>query len=98
MQILAIETAIHGVNDAQFAPLLQLEASKVWELYQEGVLRQFYYRQDRHDAIFILECSSLDMASKILATLPFVKAGLIAFDLIPLAPFPVFAELFTTKP
>ncbi len=94
MQILAIETSVDGVSDDQFGPLLKHEAKRVWELYQEGVLRQFYYRMGRNDAVFILECETVKDASDAIATLPFVRAGLIAFDFIPLAPFPVFAELF----
>jgi len=41
-----------------------------------------------------LECDSSDEAASILATLPYVREGLIAFDLIPLKAYPGFARLF----
>jgi hypothetical protein len=48
-------------------------------------------------AVLVLECASTDEASKILAQLPFVREGLIAFDLIPLKAYPGFARLFNEK-
>jgi hypothetical protein len=41
-----------------------------------------------------LECRDATEANDILDSLPLVKAGLIAFDLIPLVPYPGFARLF----
>ncbi len=94
MKILAIERELSGATPEAFQRLGRQEAAKAWELYQAGVLRELYFRQDRPGAVLVLECTGLAAAEAALATLPMVQAGLIAFDLIPLAPYPGFARLF----
>jgi hypothetical protein len=93
-KMIALEKELPGVTADQFAPLLKDEARKVWQLYQEGVIREIYFRQDEHSAVIILECESVSQAELILQSLPLVKAGLIRFELIPLVPYPGFARLF----
>ena len=95
MKILAIEKEIPGVADDAFGPLLNAEAMRAWELYQSGTIREMYFRADREEAVLVLECNTIREAQKRLATLPLVKAGLIAFDLIPLRAYPGFERLFT---
>jgi muconolactone delta-isomerase len=77
-----------------FQPHLQAEAARVWELQQAGVLREIYFRQDRPDAVLILECADVAEAQRVLGTLPLVQAGLIAFEVISLKPYPGLARLF----
>jgi muconolactone delta-isomerase len=97
MKILALETEIPGVSGEAFRPHLKAEAARVWELYQAGVLREMYFRQDRHSAVLLLECADVAEAHATLETLPLVKEGLIAFEVIPLAPYPGFARLFAQE-
>jgi muconolactone delta-isomerase len=97
MKILAIEREIKGVGETQFQLFLKNEAQRVWELYQDGIIREIYFRDDRSEAILILECQNVDEATKILSTLPLVKEGLIEFDLIPLKPYPGFSRLFASE-
>lgn len=95
MKILALENEIPGVAPAAFTPeLLKAEAARVWELQESGVLREIHFRQDRSAAVLILECADAAEAQRTLATLPLVSAGLIAFEVIPLKPYPGLARLF----
>ena len=94
MKILALEKEVPGLKPDDFQPHLQAEARKAWELYQQGIFRELYFRQDRAEAVIVMECDDLDKARKILKTLPLVSAGLIAFDLIPLKAYPGFSRLF----
>jgi len=94
MKILAIEKEVPGLSTEDFKPHLTAEAARVWELYQAGVFREMYFRQDRPEAVLILECATVEEAEDVLSTLPLVKAGLITFELIPLGPYPGFARLF----
>ncbi len=94
MKIIAIEKEIEGVNEEQFQPHLKDEAKRVWELVQEGIIREIYFTKDDNCAVIILECSDKDEADKILKTLPLVKNKLIAFDIKPLVPYNGFARLF----
>lgn len=94
MKILALETEIPDTNPEQFAPHLKAEASRLWELYQSGQVREIYFRQDRSEAVLILECEDAEGARQILEGLPLVQAGLIRFEIIPLVPYPGFERLF----
>jgi hypothetical protein len=95
MKILAIEKGVEGVSSEDFKPHLKAEAQKVWELQQENIIREIYFRQDESSAVLILECDNMEEAKKILETLPLVKENLIEFEIIPLIPYPGFARLFT---
>jgi hypothetical protein len=94
MRILAIEREVSDLSPDDFKPHLKAEAARVWELYQAGVFRELYFRQDRPEAVLILECADIEEAEGVLDTLPLVKAGLITFEVIPLVPYPGFARLF----
>jgi muconolactone delta-isomerase len=94
MKILALGRDVPGTADEQFAPHLKAEAGRVWELHQQGVIRELYFRADEDAAVLVLECADLDEARGALATLPLVHEGLITFDLIPLRAYPGFARLF----
>jgi muconolactone delta-isomerase len=97
MKILAIEKEVPGLTAEDFKPHLKAEAVKVWELYQAGVFRELYFRQDRSEAVLILECADVEDANEVLNTLPLVKEGLITFDIIPLGPYPGFSRLFAEE-
>jgi muconolactone delta-isomerase len=97
MKILAIERELPGAAGEDFRPHMRAEAEKGWELYQAGVIRELYFHRDMHSAVFVLECADENEAETVLATLPLVKAGLIAFDIIPLVPYPGFSRLFSKE-
>ena len=95
MKILALEKETQGVTDEQFEPHLRAEATRAWELYQSGVIREMYFRADREEAVLILECDTVGEAEGTLRSLPLVQAGLISFEIIPLKAYPGFARLFS---
>lgn len=97
MKILAIEKEAPALTSQDFEPYLKAEAAKVWELQQADVLRELYFRQDRPEAVLILECAGVEEARQALASLPLIQAGLITFDLIPLKPYPGFSRLFSDE-
>lgn len=95
MKILAIETDVPGVQDSDFTPeLLRAEAARAWALHQAGIVRELYFRADRHQAVLVLECADSADARRALDSLPLVERGMIAFEIIPLAAYPGFARLF----
>lgn len=94
MKILALEKETPGKGPEQFTPHLKAEAARVWELYKSGHLREIYFRQDRQEAVLVLECADVEAAGELLASLPLVQAGLIDFEVIPLVPYPGFERLF----
>jgi muconolactone delta-isomerase len=95
VKLLALEIEVAGVRDEQFTPeLLREEAARAWQLYRDGVVRELHFRADREMAVLVLEAADVEQARRALATLPLVRAGLIDFDVVPLAPYPGFERLF----
>ncbi len=95
MKCLAIARVEPNTTPEKIQPHLGAEVQHAWRLYKEGTLREMYSRQDqRLGVVFVLECSSVDQARQILDELPFVRARLIDFDIVPLGPFHYFETLF----
>lgn len=94
MKILALSRELPGVTAEQYPPLLKEEARHAWGLYQRGVVREIYFREDIPEVVLVMECASLEEAGAVLAKLPLAEAGLITFDLIPLRAYDGFARLF----
>ena len=66
MKFLAIEHELPGVTAADFtAELKKAEAAQTWELYQAGLIRELYFRQDYPAAVVILECVNVAEAQLI---------------------------------
>lgn len=97
MKIIAIEHELSGAAAEKYVQYSAAEALRAWELHQRGIIRELYFRADRSEAVLVLECDSIEAAQQVLATLPFVQNGLIAFELIPLKAYPGFARLFSPQ-
>jgi muconolactone delta-isomerase len=94
VKIIAMEIEREDAAAADFAPHLRSEARRLWELQQQGFVREAYFRADRHTAVLILECESTEHAELLISSLPLVQHHLIDFDIIPLAPYSGFERLF----
>ena len=95
MKILALEHKLPNVMAEQFQQHAIAEACKVWELHQAGMIRELYFRADKNEAVLILECESINEAHEVIATLPFIREGLIMFEIIPLKAYSGFERLFS---
>lgn len=93
VQVLALDRILPGATEDKLKALLPEEARQALNLYLGGHLRQWYFRQDRPGAIFVLEVNSLDEARQLLAGLPLVRAGLVDYDLVPIGPYIPLATL-----
>ncbi len=97
MRIIAIEKEAHGLTKRDFIPHLRAEAARGWELYKNGIIREMYFRDDKPEAVLILECKDVEEAEHYLSTLPLVEKGLISFELIPLRAYHGFERLFAKE-
>jgi hypothetical protein len=96
MKFIALEAECPGTLPEHFEPHLKTEALVVWELQQQGFIREIYFRGDRRTAVLVLECADTGHAVSILSTLPLVQQKLVQFEIIPLVPYPGFARLFSS--
>ena len=95
MKILVMPRPIEGVSRDELLQHAAAEIRAVWELYEQGICREFYTRANEPGRVVLMfESASIEAAKEALATLPFARLHLIGFDLIPLAPFSGLARLF----
>src|SRR5512135_3752931 len=98
MKILVLARRHGEVPVEAMQPHFTAEVRAIWDLYAQGICREFYTRADQPGAaILFLENESVESARKALAALPLVEHGMIDLDLIPLAPFTNLARLFQDK-
>ncbi len=91
--VLALDRILPRATEDKVKRLLKEETLAVVKLHLGGQIRQWYFRQDRPGAVFVLEVNDLDQAQKLLDNLPLSKAGLVAYDLIPIGPYIPLATL-----
>ena len=94
MKILALEKEMTNARVISFRKHAKAEAKALWQLYLGGIVREFYFRNEKNLAVLILEVKNKQTAMKALSKLPFVSKKLIEFELIPLKPYPGFKRLF----
>jgi muconolactone delta-isomerase len=95
MKILVMPKPIEGVSREELLQHSAEEIHAVWQLYAQGICREFYTRANEAGRVVLMfESESVEAAKEALATLPFVQLHLIDFDLIPLAPFTGLTRLF----
>ncbi len=88
MRILVLAQRHGQTTLDEMRPLFKAEVEAVWDLYTQGVIREFYTRADQGGpAILSVECEDVEAAKKALATLPLVEKNLIDLEYVPLAPF-----------
>ncbi len=96
MKILVMPKPREGVTREALTPHVAAEIQAVWELYARGIVREFYTRANEPGrVILMIEAASMGEAQDTLAALPFQRAQLVDFELIPLEPFTGLSRLFT---
>lgn len=86
MKILAIEKELVDIDWSNENDTLENEAKHAYQLYLSGYFREIYFNEF-HNAVIILECESIEKANELLNSLPLVKKGMIAFELMQLNPY-----------
>lgn len=95
MKILVLAQRKADLSVDQLRPHFKAEVEAVWNLYKQGVIREFYTRADQGGpAILMVESETVEAAQKTLSALPMVEQNMLNLELIPLAPFASLSHLF----
>jgi hypothetical protein len=96
MKVMAIATKTAAWTQEQFEKYIPLEAPHTLQLYLDGKIEQFWFR-DKVGPIFLMNVESLDDARVTLSTLPFVSEGLHTYELMPVSPLAPLGRLIQSK-
>jgi hypothetical protein len=85
-KLLAIGSFTARGTPDQWKPLLPSEVRDTVRLYLAGKIDQWYLKQDHSGVVFIMNVTDPKEALELLGKLPFGRAGLMEFQIIPLGP------------
>lgn len=98
LKILVMPKPREDVPREALLPHADAEIRAVWDLYAQGICREFYVRlAEPGRVVLMFECETVEAAQEALATLPFARLHLIDFEVIPLAPFVGLTRLFQAE-
>ena len=100
MQFLAIMKSQPGAPGERMAPLAKRETLAAWEMTKAGIMRTLWYIPGADGplgAVALLECVDQADAEAGCGALPFVAAGLVGLEVIPLGPCTAYEMLFDTR-
>lgn len=96
MKVMAIATKTAAWTQEQFETLVPREAPHTLQLYLDGKIEQFWFRE-KVGPIFLMNVESLDDAKATLNSLPFVTQGLHTYELMPLTTLAPLGRLIHGK-
>ena len=70
MKLLCLDIPQPGASLEKYQPHLFDEARHAWQLYKGGIVRDFYFRQDRPGVAIIAEADSVESAREALNAFP----------------------------
>jgi len=92
-----VDISFPGRSRDDAAALGRAEARQSWRLYQAGIVREISFRTDAHRSVMILEAPDEAAARAALDTLPFVRAGILTFEVMGLRAYDGWARLFASE-
>ena len=93
MKVLAIGAITQQPTPEQQAEIMPKEVPDTLQLYLDGKIEQFWFRQDRPGVIFYMQAETVDAAKAEVDALPLTQAGLMSFELMPVGPLAPLGRL-----
>jgi muconolactone delta-isomerase len=97
MKVFAIGAITKPPSADQQAQVMSQEVPDTLQLYLDGKIEQFWFRQDRPGVVFLMEVPSVDEARALVGKLPLTEGGFMTFDLTPVGPLAPLARLIPSK-
>jgi hypothetical protein len=97
MKVLAIGSIVKPLTDEQRAQIMPEEVPHTLKLYLDGTVDQYWFRQDKPGPIFLMNVDTVEKARAVIDEMPLVKAGLAAYEFIPVGPLAPLARLIQDK-
>ena len=93
MKVIAIGTINKPFSPEERERLLPKEVPHTLQLYLDGTIDQFWFRQDRPGPIFLMNVETTDAAKAIPDKMPIVVEGYASYDFYPVGPLAPLGRL-----
>jgi hypothetical protein len=92
MKVFAVGTIANPPTPEQQQQIMPKEVPDTLQLYLDGKIEQFWFRQDRPGVIFLMN-GTVDEAKAAVDKLPLTEGGFMTFELTPVGPLAPLARL-----
>jgi hypothetical protein len=93
MKVFAFGTITTPPTQEQRQQIMPKEVPDTLQLYLDGKIEQFWFRQDRPGVVFLMNVESVDEAKAAVDKLPLTEGGFMSFELTPVGPLAPLASL-----
>jgi hypothetical protein len=93
MKVLAIGSLVSPLTEAERERILSREVPHTLQLYLDGVIEQFWFRQDQPGPVFIFNAETVDQAKSIVNAMPLMVEGRATYQFVPIGPLAPLARL-----
>ena len=83
-----------GVPADRVESYVEAEAAAAWKLYEAGIVREVWYREDLSGVVIAADADSPEALIKELNSLPMVSAEIVSLEVISLRPYTGYKALF----
>jgi hypothetical protein len=97
VKVFAFGTITNPPTQQQQQQIMPKEVPDTLQLYLDGKIEQFWFRQDRPGVIFLMNVDSVDEARAAVDKLPLTEGGFMSFELTPVGPLAPLARLIQGK-
>ena len=97
MKVFAIGTITSPPTAEQQQQIMPKEVPHTLQLYLDGKIEQFWFRQDRPGVIFLMNVESLEQAKATVEALPLVTHGFATYELMQVGPLAPLGMLIQGK-
>src|ERR1700742_1658061 len=97
MKVIAIGNIIKPVTPEQRAQVMPKEVPATLQLYLDGKIEQFFYRQDKPGVIFVMNVDSVEKTKATIEALPLVTEGFAEYEFMPVGPLAPLGMLIQAK-
>ncbi|HEY4065809.1 MAG TPA: hypothetical protein VGM74_02850 [Burkholderiaceae bacterium] len=97
MKVFAIGTFSKPPTPEQRAEFMPKEVPNTLQLYLDGKIEQFWFRQDKPGTVFLMDVASVDEAKSLIGKLPLTDAGLLMYEFMPVGPLAPLGSLIPSK-
>lgn len=93
MKVFAIGAIVKPLWDEEREAVLGKEVPHTLQLYLDGHIDQFWFRDDRPGPIFLMNAESVEAARAIVDQMPIVAQGYAEYDYFPVGPLAPLGRL-----
>jgi hypothetical protein len=97
MKVMAVGTLSHPLTPEQRQQVMPNEVPHTLQLYLDGRIEQFWFRQDKQGVIFLMNVESVEQARQTVDAMPLAIGGFVKYDLMPVGPLAPLGLLIQPK-